>query len=76
MVGLDHEDLVFLDDPDGRARVDEGRGLVERGKRHALVLARRRQVRCLYSSCQCQPFYYCKFYPTLNSSRLPQNSGG
>eukprot|EP00904_Undaria_pinnatifida_P008533 jgi/Undpi1/480/HiC_scaffold_10.g03946.m1 len=43
LVGLDHEDLVFLDDPDGRARVDEGRGLVERGKRHAQVLARRRQ---------------------------------
>ncbi|CAM9213039.1 unnamed protein product [Laminaria digitata] len=43
LVGLEHEDLVFLDDPDGRARVDEGRGLVERGKRHAQVLARRRQ---------------------------------
>lgn len=44
LVGLEHEDLVSLDDPDGKARLDEGRGLVERGKRHASVVALRRQV--------------------------------
>lgn len=44
LVGLDHEDLVSLDDPDGKARLDEGRALLERGKRQAHVLALRRQV--------------------------------
>lgn len=62
LVGLDHEDLVFLDDPDGRARVDEGRGLVERGKRHAQVLARRRQVRCY-----CIDSYQCSTFSIINN---------
>lgn len=44
LVGLEHEDLLSMDDPDGIARIDEGKGLVERGKRHAKVLAARRQV--------------------------------
>ncbi|CAN0298049.1 unnamed protein product [Pylaiella littoralis] len=43
LVGLEHEDLLSMDDPDGIARIDEGKGLVERGKRHAKVLAARRQ---------------------------------
>eukprot|EP00752_Nemacystus_decipiens_P001283 g1277.t1 len=43
LVGLEHEDLVTMDDPDGNARVDEGRSLVERGKRHAKLLEARRQ---------------------------------
>ena len=41
LVGLEHEDLVTMDDPDGKARVDEGKSLVERGKRHAQQAARR-----------------------------------
>lgn len=44
LVGLEHEDLVTMDDPDGKARVDEGKSLAERGKRHAKVLEARRQV--------------------------------
>lgn len=41
---MEHEDLVSLDDPDGIARLDEGKGLVERGKRHANLVALRQQV--------------------------------
>lgn len=44
LVGLEHEDLVSLDNPDGQARLDEGRGLIERGKRHAQVIASRKEV--------------------------------
>lgn len=44
LVGLEHEDLVTMDDPDGKARVDEGKSLVERGKRHAKAMEARRQV--------------------------------
>lgn len=45
LVGLEHVDLVSMDDPGGKARLDEGRELVERGKRQAQVLAARRRVR-------------------------------
>lgn len=45
LVGLEHEDLVSIEDPDGKARLDEGRGLIERGKRHAQVIKLRQKVR-------------------------------
>lgn len=44
-------DLVSIDDPGGNARLEEGRGLVERGKRQAQVLAARKRVR------DCVGFY-------------------
>lgn len=44
LVGLEHEDLVSLDDPDGKERLEEGKSLVERGKRHAHLVFLRRQV--------------------------------
>ncbi|CAN0068755.1 unnamed protein product [Ascophyllum nodosum] len=41
LVGLDHEDLVSIDDAEGQARLEEGRALLERGKRHAQAAALR-----------------------------------
>ncbi|CAM9801132.1 unnamed protein product, partial [Ectocarpus sp. 12 AP-2014] len=43
LVGLEHVDLVSMDDPGGNAVLDEGRELVERGKRQAQALAARRR---------------------------------
>ena len=45
LVGLDHEDLVSIDDAEGQARLEEGRALLERGKRHAQAAALRSKVR-------------------------------
>lgn len=44
LVGLEHEDLVSMDDPDGKERLDEGRNLIERGKRHDHIVMLRKQA--------------------------------
>ena len=45
LVGLEHEDLVSLDDPEEKARVTEGRTLLDRGKRQCQTVALKREVR-------------------------------
>ncbi|KAG5189772.1 LMBR1-like membrane protein [Tribonema minus] len=44
MVGIEHEDLQCATDKEGQERMDEGKSLIERGKRQAALRESRRQA--------------------------------